>query len=306
LTFSINQVKAELAILQADMKDCEAFEATKRMNDEELKARAHDIATSLEAVEEQELQGGPRQSPWLWNGCALSPSAFALHRTELLEDLRCIGVQLSHSAPENERMHKERVRQGQQRLKAWELSGEVGTLRHAQDMVKNTLQKRTESKHICCTECKMYKVHEKFRREENRMIVRSRRCLTCEFPYCEACGRQRQKSEGPVLVNDKRPHHNWYCDQFACQAAQPRQCEGFCKEWKPKEAYKIDAPGGGNIVQPCLACKYPTCRHCGNEHKAPGRAVQANSPCWVEGVGFFCTNTEYRLARVKAQQKVGP
>jgi len=121
LTFSINQVKVELAFLQADMNDCEAFEATKRMNDEELKARAHDIATSLEAVEEQELPGGPQQSPWLWNGCALSPSAFALHRTELLEDLRCISVQLSHNAPE-----KERVRQRQQRLNAWELSGAWG------------------------------------------------------------------------------------------------------------------------------------------------------------------------------------
>jgi hypothetical protein len=100
--------------------------------------------------------------------------------------------------------------------------------------------------------------------------------------------------------------HNWCCGKLACQAAKPRQCEGFCKERKPKEAYKIDAAGGGNIVQPCLACKYPTCKHCGYEHKAPGRAVQTNSPCWVEGVGYFCTKTECRQARVKAQQKPGP
>ena len=69
------------------------------------------------------------------------------------------------------------------------LEGRVDSLRHAQDMVENILQKRTESKHICCTECKMYKVDEKIGREENRMIVRSRRSLTCEFPYREACGR---------------------------------------------------------------------------------------------------------------------
>ena len=57
-----NQVKAELTILQIDVKECEAFEAATRMSDEELEARAHDIATSLEAVEEEELQSGP----WLW------------------------------------------------------------------------------------------------------------------------------------------------------------------------------------------------------------------------------------------------
>ena len=85
-----------------------------------------------------------------------------MHNTELLEDLRCISVQLSHSAPENERMHKECVRHGQQRLKAWELSGEAGTLRNARGMMETILQKRTYSKHICCTECKMNKVHEKF------------------------------------------------------------------------------------------------------------------------------------------------
>ena len=173
MTFSINQVKAELAILQADMKDCEAFKAAKRMSDEELQARARDIATSLEAVGEKELQSGPRQCPWLWDGrqkgdgcgygilysmgwrpmsAALSPSAFTLRKTELLEDLRRISVQLSRSAPEDERMHKERVRQKQQRLAAWELSGEAGTLRHAQEMVKVILRNRTESKHICCTE----------------------------------------------------------------------------------------------------------------------------------------------------------
>ena len=136
--------------------------------------------------------------------------------------------------------------------------------------------------------------------------MRSRRCLACEFLYCEACGRQQQKSEAPVLVKDKRPHRSWYCGQLACQAAKPRQGDGFCKEWKPKEAYKIDAAGGGNIVQPYLACKYPTCKHCVYKHKAPERVVYTNSPCWVEGVGYFCTKTECRLARVKAQQKPRP
>ena len=187
-SFSINQVRAELVILQADIEDYEQFKATKRMNNEELEARARDIASSLEAAEGRELQGGPRQYPWLWDGPRqyrrLSPSAFTLHKAQLLEDLRCINTQVLQSATEKEQMHTERVRQKQEQLKAWELSGGVGTLRHAAVMVENILQDRTlEARCRLCSGPNNYDP-ERF-------------CYTCEFPKCAACGLERSEAAGP-------------------------------------------------------------------------------------------------------------
>ena len=57
LSFSINQVRAELAILKTDIKDREQLNATRRMSDDELRARARDIDSSLKAAEGN---GAPR------------------------------------------------------------------------------------------------------------------------------------------------------------------------------------------------------------------------------------------------------
>ena len=124
MSLSISQVKAELTILHAYMDGREAFEAAKRTSDAELKTRAHDVAASF--------GGGGREGAPEWTVAepvamelawgALRPRAFTMHKTDLLECLRSVRMQLSHNLPENERMHKERVRHGQQHLKSWELS----------------------------------------------------------------------------------------------------------------------------------------------------------------------------------------
>ena len=55
-------------------------------------------------------------------------------------------------------------------------------------------------------------------------------------------------------------------------------------------------------MQPCLACRYPTCKHCGYKHAAPSRTIQTNSPRWVKNVGYFCEKESCKQAL--AQQRV--
>ena len=69
---------------------------------------------AAEDVSDEEVQNWPRQCTWLWEGMRLSPCAYALRKAELLEDMRCISTQIAQCAPEEERMHKERLRQKQQ------------------------------------------------------------------------------------------------------------------------------------------------------------------------------------------------
>ena len=69
---------------------------------------------------------------------------------------------------------------------------------------------------------KNYVAEDGFRREANGRIARTQRCRTCEFLKCEACDRQRQDSEGPVLLKDKEMNDEKSRDEgpwYRCQQA---------------------------------------------------------------------------------------
>jgi NAD-dependent SIR2 family protein deacetylase len=71
------------------------------------------------------------------------------------------------------------------------------------ERTETILERRAKLAHNRCVECRVYEDPERFRREDDGHIARSKRCFACEFPHCETCGRQRAMTEGPVLVREK-------------------------------------------------------------------------------------------------------
>jgi hypothetical protein len=188
--------KDELAIVLAELKHREMFKMCKRMNDEQLRARSAEKRASLEETKEQ---GAGLIDAW-W---AETLPGLALRKTELLGDLRWIVAQGSTCESTEQHVHEGRQSRQEARIKDWEEKRTMIEGRIEMKLTETILERRAKLAHIRCVECKVYEDPEHFRREDDGHIARMKRCLACEFPHCETCGRQRTMSEGPVLVREK-------------------------------------------------------------------------------------------------------
>ena len=194
----------ELTLVQADLRQREMEKQCRRMDDGQLRTRSAETRALLQKVEELVL----RRVNDAWWGKTLAD--LALRRAELIGDLRWIEAQKQTCGSTEKHVHANRQSRQQKRINDWEKEADMAEIRIEMELTDNISDERAKVKHIRCVECRVYKDPKDFRAREGGHggIARTQRCLECEFPYCEACERQRSASEGPVLVREKGAQAN--------------------------------------------------------------------------------------------------
>ena len=142
-----------------------------------------------------------------------------LRKTELRADLHSLEAKMHSGSEPHDLARAARIGN---RLRNLEANAEVDRLRDEFRLVLIVLKdrerergvkrpgeavatrsvKRAREAQTLCGECERRTASHAFRREQNGDIAK--RCRACEFPCCQACGRQRREAEGPVEVRSKQ------------------------------------------------------------------------------------------------------
>jgi hypothetical protein len=178
-------------MLHADLKHWEIFKQSKRMDDEQLRTRSAEKRALLKSMEPKRLLEDIELSHEWW---AQSLATLALRQVELQGDLR--WIEAHGPACESTENHGARQSRLQERFEDSEKVAGMAEMRIELKLMDTIVAERIKGIHIRCTECRVYKNPNDFRREKER-IARTMRCFECEFPHCESCESQRSTSDGP-------------------------------------------------------------------------------------------------------------
>ena len=216
-------------------------------------------------------------SLWPWHVLKFTAAAIAVQKCELRADMFELEAASAGSLVPGPSILMDLMRGKQKRLAHKDVTSRLASLWEEFFLCRNLLDRRDIMKHLRCSECGEHKAEDDYRRLSDGRLAKTQRCRTCEFPCCEACGRQRKESEGQVPISQKeadstgsKNEGGWFCDQAQCKTKKPRKCSA-CKRTKPGQEF---ASGRGHHHSRCLSCEYPACATCGFTRPRENKAVE--------------------------------
>lgn len=222
---------------------------------------------------------GVNEWPWVEQSVdgAITPAMVEIRKLEFRADFRDLEIKLTKKNPADQQSLTAMMYMMQEQFFIFESSAMREALWEELLICRSKLHWRRNRKHSLCKECKEYQTEGQFPREMDGRIARHQRCRLCAFPFCRACDRQRQESEGPAPIWEKEMNQAgcrdagvWFCNQEKCKHNRQRKCSA-CKVSKPGKEFARD---GHNHHERCLSCEYPTCAACGFKRPRDQRAVR--------------------------------